>query len=158
MAVIVDGQQQHIGLLAGLNRANALRALDGRRGIDGGGGNRLGGGQFEGAAGQRDDELHALAPGGAGVAVRGQCQQSAGIQNLPGRGVMRIGQPEGGAGQRHGDGITRRQRGDIRRGCLHQVVGGCRPQFSRQAGAAQVVKLIRVNFERESPGRGQSSK
>ena len=85
-----------------------------------------------------------------GLRSRGNRQQPAGLQDGPGRGVMRLGQAKGRAGQGHRHRSGTRQGGDILRRGLHQVVGRDRAQFGCQAGPAQVVKFIGMDFERET--------
>ena len=113
VAVIGHRQHDQIGLFARLQRADALAAPDRRGSVDGGSRHRLRRGQPQVAAGQRDDELHILAPGRAGVEVRGQRQQPARRQDLPRGRVVRLGQAERRAGQRHRHCAAGGQRGDV---------------------------------------------
>ena len=64
--------------------------------------------------------------------------------------VVRLGQAKRGAGQRHGDRLAGGQGADILGAGFDQVVGRDGPQLRRQAGPAQVVELIGVNFEGEA--------
>ena len=154
VAIIGHRQDQQIGLFARLQRADAVGAADGGRGVDRGGGDRLGRGQAHIAAGQRHGKLHILTPGRAGVQIGGNGQQPAGLQDRLGRGILRLRQAKGRAGQRHRHRIAARQRLDILRRGLHQVIGRNRLQFGRQLGAAQVVELIGVDFERKAQVSG----
>ena len=47
-----------------------------------------------------------------------------------------------------------RERGDVCIRCLDQMIGGGRAQFGRERRAAEVVKLVSVDLERESQRPG----
>jgi len=150
MPVIRLLQQNQVGLLAHLNGANPVCPPNSRSRVDGGRGNGLRGRQPQVAAAQRNGKLHVFAPGRPGVDVGCQCQQAVGFQNCPGRGVMRVCQAKRRAGQRDRHRIALRQCGDVFWRSLHQMICRSCAQLSRQAGPAQVVKLIGVNFERKA--------
>ena len=154
VAVIRHRQHQQVGLFAGGERADPVGAADGVGGINGGGGDGLGRGQFQVAAGQGDDELHGLIPGCTGVAVRGQGQQTIRIQDLQSRGVIPLRQAKGRAGQGDRDRIGLAEGSDIGIRGAHQVIGRGGTQLNGQGGGSQVVKFIGVDLEREAQAFG----
>ncbi len=154
VAVIRHRQHQQVSLFAGRERTDPVGAADGVGGIDGGSGDGLGRGQFQVAAGQGDHELHGLVPGCAGVAVRCQGQHAVGIQDLLGGGVILLRQAKGRAGQRDGHRIRATQGGNIGVRGAHQVVSRSGSQLHGQGGAAQVVKFVGVDLEREAQAAG----
>src|SRR3990172_3278207 len=122
MAIIVYVKDEKVGLLAHLDRANLALPADGRGGVNGGRGDGLGRSELQSAAGQRQGKLQVLAPGGAGVQVPADGQQSAGSQDLPGRHVVSLRQSERRGWQGYGHGVAGRQGGDLLRGDVNQMV------------------------------------
>ena len=154
VAVIRHRQHQQVRLLAGGKRADPFGAADGVGGINGGGRDGLGGGQHQVTASQGDDELHGLIPGGAGVAVGGECQQAICSQDLLSRGVIALCQTKGCAGQGNSDRIGLAEGGDISVRGAHQVIGRGSTKLDSQGGASQVVKFVGVDLEREAQAFG----
>lgn len=147
VAVVGGGKHDDIGLFAGGEGADLVATADGVGGVEGGGDEGLGGGEAHVAASEGDDHLLGFAPASAGIAIGGEGEGAAGVENFLGGGVFVVAEAEGGAGEADGDGFTEAEGDNIFIGGFDEVVGGGGAEGSGEGGAAETFKLIGMEFE-----------
>ena len=155
---VVRIPEQQVGLLAGFDGADPVRAADGCGGVQGGGGEGLLRGHAVAVAGDIHRQLQREVRGGAGVKVGGDGDRNPRLDHLFGRrkGGSQI---EGGGRQQAGDGAALCHRGDALVRADDQVLGRHRADLTGKLGAADGVDLVSVDFgpEPQLLRRGQDA-
>src|ERR1017187_10209968 len=154
VVAIVDGE---IGQFAGFEGADFVAAAEAVGGVDGGGGNRLGGCHLQLRGGEGEHHGHGSGGGRPGVKIGGQDDGHAAIDHAARRRVARPAEVVDRGGKQHGLHAGGMQRGEGGGGGSFQMVGGGGMEFGGQQGAIIGAELVGVEAqtEAERPGGEQ---
>ena len=150
IAIIGGVEDEEVGLFAGFDGADEIILGEGFGGVDGGGGDGLGGCHFHLTAGEGDDEGHVFTPGGARVAVGGEGEIGVGLDEGFGGGIFGLGEAKGGAGKADGDCFGLGESEDVLLASFDHVVGRGGVELGGEGGPSEIFKFVDVDFEREA--------